>query len=349
MERRRLLDAAQERELQQKLELMFSLRALGQDYHDEYGFIRKSTEELLYTIPSALMLVDEEMCSTIFLSLYQRIDRIILSYRISASTSYIDYLKGILKLRVRSIMRRRDELDRVEEIHNRIEVGTTCESCWSDEPSYLVERFEESPHERRMFYGDQEPSSQRGRYTSLRECFSVIVDHVPASRRFKDRKLSGIYSYLRSHDNRRDMLIMILTAKEDLDVESVEHLAMIFDVDAEVMGALESFRHERRKDIHERRMQQIEIRNHHWMRYVALANAFEMESDEEKKAELGMLRDKCIDRLHAKCDAIRGLGKRLSVRAIADEIGLSPSMVSLCARQARAALEMIVSCEENAC
>ena len=124
---------------------------------------------------------------------------------------------------------------------------------------------------------------------------------------------------------------------------------MIFDVDSEVMGALESFRHERRKDIHERRMQQIEIRNHHWMRYVALANAFEMESDEEKKAELGMLRDKCIDRLHAKCDAIRGLGKRLSVRAIADEIGLSPSMVSLCARQARAALEMIVSCEENAC
>ena len=246
-------------------------------------------------------------------------------------------------------MRRRDELDRVEEIHNRIEVGTTCESCWSEEPSYLVERFEESPHERRMFYGDQEPSSQRGRYTSLRECFSVIVDHVPASRRFKDRKLSGIYSYLRSHDNRRDMLIMILTAKEDLDVESVEHLAMIFDVDSEVMGALESFRHERRKDIHERRMQQIEIRNHHWMRYVALANAFEMESDEEKKAELGMLRDKCIDRLHAKCDAIRGLGKRLSVRAIADEIGLSPSMVSLCARQARAALEMIVSCEENAC
>ena len=108
MERRRLLDAAQERELQQKLELMFSLRALGQDYHDEYGFIRKRTEELLYTIPSALMLVDEEMCSTIFLSLYQRIDRIILSYRISASTSYIDYLKGILKLRVRSIMRRRD-------------------------------------------------------------------------------------------------------------------------------------------------------------------------------------------------------------------------------------------------
>ena len=129
MERRRLLDAGQERELQQKLELMFSLRALGQDYHDEYGFIRKRTEELLYTIPSALMLVDEEMCSTIFLSLYQRIDRIILSYRISANTSYIDYLKGILKLRVRSIMRRRDELDRVEEIHNRIEVGTTCESC----------------------------------------------------------------------------------------------------------------------------------------------------------------------------------------------------------------------------
>ena len=129
MERRRLLDAAQERELQQKLELMFSLRALGQDYHDEYVFIRKRTEELLYTIPSALMLVDEEMCSTIFLSLYQRIDRIILSYRISASTSYIDYLKGILKLRVRSIMRRRDELDRGGHHVRELLVGRTLLSC----------------------------------------------------------------------------------------------------------------------------------------------------------------------------------------------------------------------------
>ena len=347
MQRRRLLDAAQERELHQKLSLMFSLRALGQDYADEYAFIRKKTEELLYTIPSALMLAPEELCSTIFLSLYQRIDRIILSYRISGTTSYIDYLKGILRLRIRSIIRRRDELEKVEEMHTRLEADGCFTSCWSPEPDYLVERFEKSPYERRMFYGEHE-ASDTGHFTSLRECYSVIVDHVPRTRQFKDRKLARIYAHLRKRDNRRDMLIMILTAKEDLDMESIGHLSMIFDVDCEVMCALEAFRHERRKEIKDRQREQIEIRNHHWLRYVALANAAEMESDQEKKAELEMLRDKCIDRLHAKCDALRQMSRRLPVRTIAQEIGLSPSMVSRCARMARAALEQLVEADETA-
>ena len=94
MEMRQIISKAAQRELEETLEAMFALRMKGEDYEREYRIVRRRTEELLYLMPSRHLHLSEEHAASVYLSLYERIDHIIFSFRISMGVAYMDYLNN---------------------------------------------------------------------------------------------------------------------------------------------------------------------------------------------------------------------------------------------------------------
>lgn len=341
MEMRQIISKAAERELEETLEAMFALRMNGEDYEREYRIVRRRTEELLYLMPSRHLHLSEEHAASVYLSLYERIDHIIFSFRISRGVAYMDYLKGVLKLRISHVMRCGEENRVREDGHLRGSHDDYQMECYSCEPAYLVERFEEEPYERRLFYGEAEERPLCACH-SLKECFSLILAHEPRPRLFDKASMQELYDHLSHFRNRRNMLFLLLMSRQRLDALLVGHLATLFDVDESLMAVFDRFRQEERRD-EIRYEEEAGIRNHHWLRYIALSNSYEKEGDGQRKAELGRLLESCRRRLEAKCLAVRSLGHGITVRRLEEILGIPSSTISFGARQARADLERIAS------
>ena len=339
MQIRTVLPKEEEKLLQQKLRTMFALRSQGEDYKAEYDYIRRKTEELIYIIPSALLLASDEFCSAVYLRAYRDIDKIILSYRISRNISYVNYLKGIVRLKICTLMKARDEKLRLERISTVFEAETS-DSLQSPEPEYSIQQFDSIPAIRDDFYGFLS-DSQIPACTSLRECFSLIVTHAPQRHACESRSLASLRNYLSTVSGRRNFLILILLSGQSLDISAIENIAKVLDVPPVQIACLEAFRHESREKMLERERKEICIRNHHWLNYIALANAVETEIDHSRKKELIELRERSIRRLHAKCERLSASSTALSSRRLSKLIGIAQSTVSKAARDAREALARI--------
>ena len=228
MQIRTVLPKEEEKLLQQKLRTMFALRSQGEDYKAEYDYIRRKTEELIYIIPSALLLASDEFCSAVYLRAYRDIDKIILSYRISRNISYVNYLKGIVRLKICTLMKARDEKLRLERISTVFEAETS-DSLQSPEPEYSIQQFDSIPAIRDDFYGFLS-DSQIPACTSLRECFSLIVTHAPQRHACESRSLASLRNYLSTVSGRRNFLILILLSGQSLDTSAIENIANVLDV-----------------------------------------------------------------------------------------------------------------------
>lgn len=344
MELKKIMSRSEENLLEQKLETLFALRGKEEDYTNEYRYIRTKTEELIYLIPSALLLISEEMSSAIFLSLYPRIDKIIFSYRISQGTGYINYLKAVLRLRAKSLIRRNEEAVSLEQAGYNIDAASCC-SAHEPDPDYYIQRFESAPVEKQIFYddmSDKEKNIQRQLFSDINECYQTVINHVPGNRKLGSPMMDSIKAHLKDYRNRRDMLLLLLYCGDDYDSFTIENLAQVFDVEASVIAAMASFCHELREDMHEKASREREIRNHHFMRFIALSRSVEEEADEEKKQELIFLRDKCKMRLNSKLETLRNLDSRLSVRKVSAALNIPPSTVSRCIRNAKKYLDSIL-------
>lgn len=339
MQRKQLLDNAEEKLLDQKLELMFTLRALGEDYSQEYSYVKRVTQELVYRIPSFVFLVPEEHCAQILLSLYEKLEKIIFSYRISACVKYTNYLIGVVRLRLITIEKERKDDNRRDYIYSHMERATNA-AVHSPEPFYYCERMDDVPEERKVFYGKKNDCLTF--YTSLKECVRTIECHVPRIRHFSDPRLQKLYSHLREKANRRNFVFIILSAKGELDDNTLWHLANVLDVTSDLMFALAHFRDSALEKSTEKKEKEGEIKNHHWLRYISLANALESEVDEEKKAELTMLRDRALAKLHSKCEQLGKMKCSLSCADIASLMGLSRSYVSKTIQLEREALSTLL-------
>ena len=344
MQRIMLVTAQEELRLQEALEELFALRERGEDYSTHYAYVRRITEELVYYIPQKRFLAEPESCSSIYLDIYDKLDRIIFSYRISKQVSYIDYLTCVLKNRIRSMYRKQKKDEETIYLSTEADFYTGEYTSCPDAPYYL-ECFERLPSLRQTFYNEypNKSLSEEDYLKSLGECYQVIVNHAPAPRSFRDRKLTKIYNYLKRPKNRRDLLVMLLTTREDYSPMALENLAMIFDVSPALMARLETMRHEKRTDLLTRENEIRKIRNHHWLRYIALANACEREEDPVKKKELQRLRDGSMQKLHNKCESLKNNKRQLTVRALSKEISLPPSTISKCVRDAKTAMSEIIA------
>ena len=348
MQQKSIISTRERKILEQKLSLMFSLRALGQDYSAEYEYVKRKTEELIYTIARSWLLISSDNIAPIYLSIQPNLERLIFSFRISQKTDYISYLTLIIRTRARAIyIRQQEERNRESIYFNSFSFRNWAGELFAPEPEYVVESFETSTGAREAFYESKE-KADRLTFTSLKECFNAIVSHVPPAKQFCDQKLSRIYSHLRNMLCRRNFLILLMATGEDFSADILSHLASVLGEDEEYLLAFESFRHEARLKLKRRQEEAREIRNHHYSRLAALANAYENEGEPEKKEELRILRDKCIERLHAKCSSIAQLKCRLSVRDIAKLIDVCPSTVSKAIRDEKEKLEKILSsCAET--
>ena len=343
MEIKRIMSQSEEKLLEQKLTSLFTLREKAEDYRDEYRYVRNRTEELIYIIPSALLLISEDLCSTIFLSLYPRIDKIIFSYRISQGTSYINYLKAILRFRAKTILKKNEESSSLESTEYCD--GTSYSFTHEQSPDYYIQRFEDAPVEKAAFYDVslKEMNGRRQLFSDINECYQMVINHMPGKRKLDNPVLEQIRVHLKDYKNRRDMLLLLLYCSDDYDTFTIENLALVFDVHASAIAALASFSHELRSDIHERVSREREVRNKHFLRFIALSRSIEEETDEEKRQELIFLRGKCEDRLNSKHERLRNIDNRLSVRKLSSALNIPPSTVSRCIRNARAYLDNIMT------
>ena len=343
MEIKRIMSHSEEKLLEQKLTSLFTLREKAEDYRDEYRYVRNRTEELIYLIPSALLLISEDLCSTIFLSLYPRIDKIIFSYRISQGTGYINYLKAILRFRAKTILKRNEESSSLESTEYCD--GTSYSFAHEQSPDYYIQRFENAPVEKAVFYDVslKDMNSRKQLFSDINECYQMVINHMPGKRKLDNPVLEQIRVHLKDYKNRRDMLLLLLYCSDDYDTFTIENLALVFDVPASSIAALASFSHELRSDIHEKVSREREVRNKHFLRFIALSRSIEEETDEEKRQELIFLRGKCEERLSSKHERLRNIDNRLSVRKLSSALNIPPSTVSRCIRNARAYLDNIMT------
>lgn len=344
MEIKRIITTNEEKLLEEKLSSLFTLREKAEDYKDEYRYIRTRTEELIYLIPSALLLISEDLCSTIFLSLYPSIDKIIFSYRISQGTGYINYLKAILRFRVKTILKRNEECSSLENTGYSAD-GSSYSFAHEQDPDYYIQRFENAPVEKAVFY-DVSLKDMNGRkqlFSDINECYQMVINHIPGKRKLDNPVLEQIRVHLKDYKNRRDMLLLLLYCGDDYDTFTIENLALVFDVPASAIAAMASFNHELRSDIHAKVSREQEVRNRHFLRFIALSRSIEEETDEDKRQELIFLRSKCEDRLNSKHEMLRNIDSRLSVRKLSSALNIPPSTVSRCIRNARAYLDNITA------
>ena len=307
MEIKRIITTNEEKLLEEKLTSLFTLREKAEDYKDEYRYIRTRTEELIYLIPSALLLISEDLCSTIFLSLYGECSSL-------ENTGY--------------------GAD-----------GSSYSFAHEQDPDYYIQRFENAPVEKAVFY-DVSLKDMNGRkqlFSDINECYQMVINHMPGKRKLDNPVLEQIRVHLKDYKNRRDMLLLLLYCGDDYDTFTIENLALVFDVPASAIAAMASFNHELRSDIHAKVSREQEVRNRHFLRFIALSRSIEEETDEDKRQELIFLRSKCEDRLNSKHEMLRNIDSRLSVRKLSSALNIPPSTVSRCIRNARAYLDNITA------
>lgn len=362
MQVKELLSASDEKKLEEELAQLFAQKASGLVDEALLKRVREKTEKLVYSIPRDLLLAPEDYASDLYIQMRPGIDKIIWSYRVAGGMKYVDYLKGLLRLRLRSVMRTSRTAFEKERALMAHDPAWSCEAAGTRSAEDIALGFEERPAERSAWYesemvsdedapygaapeglGDAlaavpprtpSPSDHLTRYTSIHECYQVLVNAVPRRRRFADKRLSRIYTYLRDERKRKYMCVYFLSNVTQFTEEAIESVAELFDVSPQVFidagrlaveaaGALE------------RQEELAGVRNHHWVRYVSLARQAEREEDPRKKRELEELRDAAKARLDNKISEMRSKGAILSSSALAKELRMAKSTVSRCCRIAK--------------
>ncbi len=264
-----------------------------------YRTIHHKTQQILYTLPYYLRLLEEEDCSEFLLFCYKTIDYYLSTYKIGR-LSYIGYLTQVVRKRTKYfITQKRTILTRERLI-------------------YESERYQ-TP----QIWKELEMSAETASYTafnglmvsqmeSLPELFNRLLFERKASQELTKPYLERLQQEISNPVNRKRFLIVLTITPGLANQYLLEELADLLEVDAHLLNRYLNTANLMLEEKERCKQEFISTSNRHFRRLLEIEENLQTEIDEKKIQRLEALRNWTIGVYKAKINRIRKIEFRLS-------------------------------------
>lgn len=286
---------------------------------EEGRYIRERTKNLVYLICKEQLLMSDDLISSIFLNIYDDLDKVIRSYRI-ASHSFNHYLKQVCIYRVR-----------------RVRHHSSSPLCLESE--YISESSELYTIDEHTFYDEKDEirypllMCNPQRYASMG--MKDLAEHIISERStlslpVRSRRERMLRNKLMQKRFRRNFILFILSLPPGSDeVMDARNYARVFQTDEAAFARLLFLKNEVIRHSYPERERNLEKAAMHWRLMARIKNSMYRASSRE---EYRVLKENYMSQ--ARCHRNRIEDANRSVKGIIHEdiasvLGLSRSTVSM--------------------
>ncbi len=300
---------------------------------EEGRYIKERTKNLIYLICKEQLMMSDDLISSVFLNVYEDIDRVIKSYRI-ASHSFNHYLKQVCIYRIRRVK-------------HRLGTRRYIESAYISEadPLYTTDEHHLAPEREKeeLFHSLLIPAPERYASMNMKDITDCIIEErnligVPT----RSRKERILRNKLVKKSFRRNFLLFILSIPPGGDdVTDAKNYARVFQSDEAAFARLLYLKSEVVRRNTPDREKNLEKAAMHWCLMARIRNSMYRATSEE---EYSVLKENYMSQVRCHRNRIRDA--RRSVKGIIHEdiasaLGLSRSTVSMGISFIRRELERI--------
>ncbi len=300
---------------------------------EEGRYIKERTKNLIYLICKEQLLMSDDLISSVFLNVYEDIDKVIRSYRI-ASHSFNHYLKQVCIYRIRRVRQRPGTRSYIEN-----EYINEASVLYTTDEHHLPSETEKEELLRSLLVATPE------RYASMnmKDIASCIIEernHIGVPTR--SRKESLLRKKLVKKRFRRNFLLFILSIPPGGDdMTDAQNYARVFQSDEAAFARLLYLKSEVVRRNSPEREKNLEKAAMHWCLMARIKNSMYRAASRE---EYSVLKENYMSQV--RCHRNRIEDARRSVKGIIHEdiasaLGLSRSTVSMGISLIRRELERI--------
>ena len=297
----------------------------------DWEFIRERTKLLVYRICREKLMITEDLISSIFLNIYEDLDRIIECYRITTRT-FNHYIRQVCIYRIRRVRAKEIQPRYIEKEYMR-----ECPAWYTIDDSTLLEPAETEENEPVIFY---RPSR------FLWMDMPTLVKYIVSNRdrlecRPRNEKERILMDKLSRSYFRRNFLFFILSMPQAECALEAENLARVFQVDDTAFTRFFYLKEEIIRRNYPSRQKNLELAAMHWRLMAKLKNSMYSARNDE---EYGILRENY--QAHVRCHRNRMNDARRSMRGIvhadiAEALDMSRTTVTMAIRKVKLELERI--------
>lgn len=262
-----------------------------------YQRIRSQTEQLLYTLPSYLHLLDEEDCCEFFFYCYNAIDYFLSMYR-EGRLSYLGYLVQVVKRRSRFFISQRSSQTKKEQL---------LAQCQYYE--YTLEENDEVAEQASYYVCQAIPLTE---VTLLPQLFNSLLSPTTKPHLMETEPLRKLKAALQKGVNRKRFLIVLSVSPDLAGFYLLEDLASLLDVEVELLSKFLNTACLMLKKKQKCKADFEVLSNRHFRRLLEIESELEREENEEKRVKLESLRQWTQRVYKAKVEQIRNLEFNLS-------------------------------------
>ncbi len=298
----------------------------------EKEYIKMRTKSLVYRICKELLFLDDDMISSIYISVHEDMDGIISSYRI-AQRSFNHYLKQVCIYRLRRTEKKERPLLYLER-----------EYCLESDKAYSIDTSDDDDDDEASPLSICDMTKYSG--MGMKELSDYIIKNKEKIEHdSKNKKEDTIQKRLdESKYFRRNFLFFILSLPLSNSKRDAENYARIFNTDEYAFIKLLDLKRDIIEEKSEKRDKNLELAAKHWRLMAKIKNSmFKAES----KEQYSVMKDNYMAQV--KChrnrlrDAMR-LQKGIIHSEIASYLGHSRTTVTMGIKQVRDTLLNVTEC-----
>ena len=262
-----------------------------------YKSIRAQTEQLLYTLPSYLHLLDEEDCCEFFFYCYDAIDYFLSMYR-EGRLSYLGYLVQVVKKRSRFFISQKSSQAKKEHLLAQCQYYeyTLTEEDEVTEPAY--------------YHACQ--AIEHTKVELLPQLFLSLLRPTTEVHVMDTEPLRKLKAALQKGANRKRFLIVLSVSPDLAGMYLLEDLASLLDVEVELLSTFLNTACMMLEKKQQCKADFEALSNRHFRRLLEIESELEREEDETKRAKLESLRQWTQRVYKAKIEQIKGMEFNLS-------------------------------------
>lgn len=300
---------------------------------NDLEFIRERTKLLVYRICHERLMVSDDFISCLFLNIYDDLDRIIGSYRITVRT-YNHYIKQVCAYRLRRVRAVETQPGYIEREYMR-----ECPAWYTIDDAVLLGPPESDENEPVIFY-----RPNRYLWMDMPTLVRYIVENRdrPECRARSERE-NRLMEKLSKSYFRRNFLFFILSMPQTESTIEAENLARVFQVDDTAFTRLFYLKEEMIRRNYPARQKNLELAAMHWRLMARIKNSMYSARSAE---EYSTLRENY--QTHVRCHRNRMNDARRSMKGIihadiAEALDMSRTTVTMAIRKVKTELEKISS------
>ena len=326
------LSKSEIKKLEDTVKIMFDKKRNNIPFDVEYEYVKKTTELLFFLIPYRSFYIDRDLCSEFYLSMLNKTDHIINSYRIASNVPYLAYLHIILRTRTRTFVRLKNqrEIKENKSITTYIKIENSMD-VFEEEEEYLTES-----------YIDEDPL-EIDTDTTIENIIADISTSTPLDENNGDEEHDILVEFLKTKKNREKFLAFILNNINVLTDKEINLLSQIMNVSPNTIAKLSIKMHEINEERTIKRNNLYELKiNNYWKRYIIIISELCDESlSKEKRSELETQKAYLLSSIKRCREEKFNTNRGATIKVIAEETNNSTTCIGMWIREVDELLKKI--------